>query len=277
MMSHYEEIIENTLEKFDIKGLRVLDAGSGRISARMLIQRSPLHLTCVCAPQDKFKLDSVFNELGGDRDDTYVLGTDLSEPGIFPDESFDFILADHLIGEIDIFAPGKHIDVLTALHKYLSPSGNLVIIDTEPDHPELKDPQSIISQKKKEIGINKTIPNEPDNITRYRLYTMIRRLLFEIAVNNSIRGFMTIPGDWVEKWLKGIGFKHVNPELAFGIIEVEVDDEAEQRSRAYLSMLTDEKLRKYIEALLDRTEGLLRETSPFDIEQDVYIISCGKE
>ena len=88
---------------------------------------------------------------------------------------------------------------------------------------------------------------------------------------------MKIPGDWVEKWLIGIGFRNIHPRLATRIIEVDVDPDEENRSRIFLELIPDEKLRKYIDALLDRTEGLLREVCPFDIEQDIYIISAGKK
>jgi len=273
-MSLYEEIIETALEEFDLSGLRILDAGSGPISARALIQRSPKHLTCVCAPQDRYKIDATFNELGGKRDDAEVLGIDLSEPKLFPNASFDFILADHLVSEIDIFAPGKHIDVLHALYNYLAPGGNLVIIDTEPDHP----PSTFSTfPRGLELDLDNIKIASSDNITRYRFYSMARRFLYEMALNRGVEGFMKIPGDWVEKWLIGIGFRNVSPQLATRIIEVDVDPDEENRSRIFLELITDEKLRKYIDALLDRTEGLLREVCPFDIEQDIYIISAGKK
>jgi hypothetical protein len=273
-MTLYEEIIETALEDFDLAGLRILDAGSGQVSARALIGRTPRHLICVCAPQDRQKLDATFNELGGKREDADVIGADLSKPHLFPNKSFDFILADHLVGEIDIFAPGKHIDVLTSLFDYLVPHGNLVVIDTEPDHPSSI---SAIFPNGQEMDPGNIKIDSMDNPTIYRVYSTTRWFLYEIALNKGIRGFMKIPGDWVEKWLMGIGFVKIHPQLATRIIEIDVDPDEEKRWRMFLNLVGDEKLRKYLEALLDRTEGFLREVCPFDIEQDIYIISAGKE
>jgi len=276
-MPNYDEIIDTALEGFNLAGLRVLDAGSGRISARALIDRKPKHLTCVCAPEDRFKIDSTFNELGGDRNDARVMGADLSEPNLFNNASFDFILADNLIGEIDIFAPGKHVDVFTALYDYLTPKGSIVVIDQEPDRPPPLDSAFVLHPRGLENKLSEMELAEMDNLTRYRQYQDARKLLHEFTLTNGIPGFRLIPGDWVEKWMMGIGFVNVMPQLASLIIEVDVDQEIEEKSRTLLKLVKDDKLRKYLEALLDRTEGLLHEVVPFDIEQDVYIISAGKD
>jgi len=276
-MPNYDEIIDTALEGFDLAGLRILDAGSGRMSARALIDRKPKHLTCICAPQDRFKIDSTFNELGGERVDARVMGADLSESNLFQSASFDFILADHLVSEIDIFAPGKHVVVLASLFDYLESGGNIVVIDIEPDRPPPLDPAFAPHQKVLEIDLTAMELAEMDNLTRYRQYINARKFLHELALNRGIPGFRQIPGDWVEKWMIGVGFTNVTPQLASMIIEVEVDQEFEERSRSLMNLVKDDKLRKYLEALLDRTEGLLHEAAPFDIEQDVYIISAGKD
>jgi len=271
-----EEIIETALADIEIAGLNVLVAGGGRRSTRHVINCSPEKLMCVCVPGDDDKVTRIFNELGGDRKDAEVIASDLSEAGLFEDASFDLIIADYLISKIDLYAPRKQIDTLQSLHDYLKPERKLVLIDIEPDQPPSHDVESetgIISALIKGDDQSRI---KLDNISRHKIYCRARKLVVDLALNQGIPGFREIPGDWVERWLIGIGFKNVTPQIADRSITVDINSKYEKRIRSFIRLIDDDKIQKYVEALLDRTEAMLREVCPFDYKQDVYIISAEK-
>ena len=277
VMHTKEEIIETALSEIDIAGMNVLVAGGGRRSTRYVIDQKPEKLICACVPGDEDKVIQIFNELGGERKDAEVVASNLSQPGTHKDASFDLIIVDYLISKIDLFAPRKQIDTLQYLFNYLKPKGKLVIIDIEPDQPPSHGDESetgitsafIKSDKKKRI--------ELDNPARYRVYCRARKLLVDLALNQGIPGFRKIPGDWVERWLIGIGFENVEPQTMSRIVDIDLNSKYEKRMRSFIKLIDDDKMQKYVEALLDRTEALLREVCPFEFKQDVYIISAEKK
>jgi SAM-dependent methyltransferase len=272
-----EETLETALADVELKGARVLIAGGGRRSARAVIDQSPEHLTVACVPDDPGKIDRIINELGGQRNDSDVIQVDLSTPGLFKNNSFDVIFADYLVSKLDTFAPRKHIIVLQNLYDYLKSGGEIVLLDIEPDAPPPfpMDYSSVELQ----IVVNNQIDaeNEINNATRYRFYRRVRKLVIDLALKGGIPGFTQLPGDWVEKWLSACGFENVDARLASRLIQVEIEEHWEKRIRQFIRLIEDLKLRKYAEALMDRSESLLREALPFDIEQDLYFIRAGKK
>jgi hypothetical protein len=272
-----EEIMETALENFDLKGKKVLVAGGGRRSVRTVIDLEPEMLICACVPGDTGRLNRIFNELGGQRRDAEVLSINLSEPNVFESGSFDFILMDYLVSKVDMFAPRKHIDILQNLHEYLKSQGNLVVVDIEPDSPPAHELVSYTGMIESLVNVEKNLSLELDDPARYRFYERIRKLIADLALNHGVPGFKCIPGDWVEQWLIGIGFEDVTPQIASRLVSAEVNDEYEKQTRSFVDLITDEKIRKYVVALMDRTEALMREVSPYEFEQDVYIISAVKK
>jgi len=271
-----EDIIETALESTNLKNKNVLVAGGGRLISRAVIDRNPKKLTCVCEPDNNSKAERIFNELGGERNDAEVITASLSQPGLFNEATFDIVIADFLIGKIDNYAPGKHMDILQFLKEYLAHDGELILIDIEPDLIPLYPNDSLLTSDNHENLSSGNSKMVLDDITRYRLYRRIRMLVVDLALNHGIPGFREIPGEWVEKWLIGIGFDDVEPQLATRTVSIDIVDEHEKKIRSLIELITDSKSQKYIEALLDRSEGILREVCPFDYEQDIYIITAKK-
>ena len=272
-----EDIIETALGNINLKNKNILVAGGGRRISRAVIDGNPKKLTCVVEPDSNNKAERIFNELGGERNDAEVITASLSEPGLFKSATFDIIIADYLIGKIDNYAPGKHMDILQFLQDYLVPGGKLILIDIEPDLLPVYPDHPLQSSDDQEILSNGNSKMVLDDLTRYRLYRRIRKLVVDLALNHGIPGFREIPGEWVEKWLIGIGFVDVQPQAATRTVSIDVVSEHEKKIRSLMDLITDNKAQKYVEALLDRTEGMLREVSPFDYQQDIYIISAKKD
>lgn len=272
-----EEIIETALADIELAGMNVLVAGGGRRSTRYVIDQSPEKLVCACVPGDEDKINRIFNELGGERKDAEVVVSDMSQPGAFNDSSFDLIISDYLVSKIDLFAPRKQIDTLQYIYDYLKPEGRLVIIDIEPDQPPSHGVESETGITSAFVKSDKSERVELDNPARYRNYCRARKLVVDLALNQGIPGFRKIPGDWVERWLIGIGFENVTPQIMGRSVNIELNSRYEKRIRSFVRLIADDKMQKYIEALLDRTEALLREVCPFEFKQDVYIISAEKK
>ena len=127
------DLLRKLLAAIDLQGTCVLDAGSGRGSARAILERQPAEVTLVCAPADKLKAGPVQEEL--ERFPAVsgkLLQVDLADPGCLREEAFDFILADYLISGLQ---RGKQCQVISNLHHWLCPGGQLLIVDVEPpDH-----------------------------------------------------------------------------------------------------------------------------------------------
>jgi SAM-dependent methyltransferase len=127
------DLLRQLLAAIDLQGACVLDAGSGRGSARAILERQPAEVTLVCAPGDELKAGHVREEL--ERFPAVsgkLLQVDLADPGCLQEEAFDFILADYLISGLQW---GKQGQVISNLHRWLRPGGQLLIVDVEPpDH-----------------------------------------------------------------------------------------------------------------------------------------------
>lgn len=272
-----EETFITALDECDIQGARVLLAGGGRRSARSVIDSSPDFLTVACVPDDPEIAKRIINELGGTRNDAEVIQVDISKRGVFKNASYDLVICDYLISKLDIFAPRKHIDVLQNIYGYLKPGGKIVLIDIEPEAP----PGFGLNFSNPEIDMiannQLDVETELDNFSRYRFYQRVRKFVIDMSLYQGTPGFRELPGDWVEKWLISIGFVNVVPKLTSRLLQAELNDQWESRMRKLINVIDDAKLRKYIEALMDRSEALLREVIPFNFEQDVYIISGRKK
>ena len=132
IISSKSKYLDKILSDIDFGDKVVLDAGSGAWSARFLAQKKPKEIICVCGPGDVRKEEEAKNALQSIGYEKYqIVLKNLVHENLFPSNSFDFILADYLIEEIDGFAPLGIFEVLLNLYSYLKEDGELLILNPE--------------------------------------------------------------------------------------------------------------------------------------------------
>ncbi|MAF09137.1 hypothetical protein CMK11_01700 [Candidatus Poribacteria bacterium] len=123
-------LLRHLLERYDLSTASVLDAGSGRSSARALLEQNPAAATFVCAPDDDLKAGHVREELAGtSASDASLEQADLRDRSLFAEASFGFAVADYLVSGLEW---GAQYAVLANLYRWLAPGGDLVVVDIEP-------------------------------------------------------------------------------------------------------------------------------------------------
>lgn len=133
VLADQRQLLREALRSTDFQGKRILDAGTGRTSARALLERQPSEIVLVAAPGDTRKAEPAEEVLADFPDATgKVILANLAVRELFKPEYFDFVLADHLIGEIDCFTPSMHVVVLSNILYWLRPGAELLVADTEP-------------------------------------------------------------------------------------------------------------------------------------------------
>lgn len=223
--------LRQVLKPIHLQGKRVLDAGTGRTSARALLERQPSEIVLVAAPGDTRKAEPAQEVLAEFPDGAgKVILANLGMRELFTAGDFDFVLADHLISEIDCFTPSFHVAILSNIHQWLRPGGELLVADTEPldgsEGPALRS---------------------------------IDNLMFWGQMVNVLAGHWKekprdYPCELVILWLKEIGF--VDTSVRFYQRSFFSKTEAEKRHRVAVERLErvpNENLRTGLKEELDRT------------------------
>ncbi|MBN1594041.1 MAG: class I SAM-dependent methyltransferase [Candidatus Coatesbacteria bacterium] len=250
------DLLEAALAPYDLAGKRVLDAGTGHMSARALLRKKPASATLVAAPGDERKAKPAREVLAEFRaaEAKVVLG-DLTDIELFQRGSFDFILADYLIGEIDCFSPSAQFPILRNLYAWLSPGAGLLIIDIEP-----------------------TPGRAPGGAA-----TLADLQYWGQAANLLSRQWRTLPRDYegslVASWLEAIGFQTVRIDHCERILEPKDAKELHERALRCISELANENLRVGLKHEVDETLARIdreQKSGLLDLTQINYIIRAAK-
>lgn len=181
----------------------VLDAGTGRGSAQLLIYNTPKELTCVAYTGDLRKGEKVQEILDGVKNNKYKLVYgDLANTELFSRSSLDYVLGHLLIGELKV---GKVEKVISNLYKWLKPNGKIFFTDRE-YYEEFKPKWEYVS-----MGEIKGEPQLSDRPTRdlYSLVNLFLNIPSNIQLLTQTERSFDYPSSWVTAWLQNAGFKNI--------------------------------------------------------------------
>jgi SAM-dependent methyltransferase len=197
------EFLKQILSGTTLTSKTVLDAGTGAGSAQFLAERDPQQLVCVALPGDLRKGNQAQQRLQfiGFTDYELIYG-DLSDNTLFVEESFDFMLADYLIGELH----ASKIDmVLQNLFTALKPNGEILFVDREPYFGMIPSVQYLSTGH---IKADPQLRQRPDRdlIDVVNMFMWIPRMLTTLLPSIRTADYSS---KWVCQWLKAAGFKHL--------------------------------------------------------------------
>ncbi len=255
-----KDFLKEEISKLDIKDSAVLDAGTGKMSAEILMEREPRELSCVTFTGDVRKGNKVAEILKQTGNENYCLiYGDLTDIGLFPENSFDLILADYLLGELEV---GKVNDTFRNLLKWLKPDGKLFLVDRE-FYDEYKPVKDYISmgEVKGEAELSKRPDKDIAELASLFLNTPINISL----LTNKQRNF-DYPSEWVLMWLEKTGFEKIKITL----FESEVNIKKEFSQRMEWAKQRIEKLEnvEMKSGLLKEMEKLISELESRNISDD---------
>ena len=117
------EYLKEVFKKINFNNTSILDAGTGRGSAQMLVDSNPKELSCVAYLGDLRKGEKVQEILERTNNEYFkLIYGDLANKDLFKKESFDYILGHLLIGELKV---GKVESVISNLFYWLKPNGKI--------------------------------------------------------------------------------------------------------------------------------------------------------
>jgi len=264
------KFLDKVLSDFNFENKVVLDAGTGGWSARFLAQKSPGKMVCVAGPGDIRKKEEARNALHSIDYKHYqiILGNLICED-LFPANSFDFILADYLVEEVDGFAPLGICEVLHNLYKYLRKGGELVIINQEayvPFRPEYELTSTLGIRG--DAQLEKRSNRDLIDVLYFLLITPATLMLLNTSTGGYIRG--RYPSKWICNWLTNAGAKEL--ETHFFDTKVYMDKDFTQRAtfaRKIIKTMCTPKLR---EGLLEKLEEVVSEYKRRNVAEDEFFL-----
>lgn len=260
------EFLRQMLTEVDFGNKIVLDAGTGGWSARFLAQRKPKEMVCIAGPGDIRKVEEAKNSLQSMCYANYqIILENLIDENLFPSNTFDFVLADYLIEEVDGFAPQGIYEVLCNLYIYLRKEGELVIVNPEPYVPfrpeyELTSMLEIQGDAQLEKRSNRDLIDI--------LYLLSITLSTLMLLNTSIEG--RYPSKWIRNWLADIGFKEL--ETHFFDIKFYADEEFTKKSNHTRQIISTSCTPKLRDALLEKLEEIISEYNHRKVAKDDFFL-----
>jgi SAM-dependent methyltransferase len=250
------DMLRSVLSQVTLTGKIVLDAGTGRTSARGLLEKHPLEVKLLAAPGDYRKAEPAKKQLKEFPDiQGEVMLRDLADSGIFAPGSFDFVLADYLIGEVDCFTPSMLVPILQNIFSWLCPGGELLTVDMEPIEDE-EGPLSLAN-----------------NLQFW--YQMVNLLAKHWKAKP-----MDYPSKLVSLWLKRAGFTNIKVAHYRRTLEKQDSEDRYQKAIERLKKLPNRHLRKGLKAELHEAIsriGSLGDSQWSGITRSNYVIRAVKE
>ena len=193
------------LASLDLENKAVLDAGTGGWSARFLAEKKPKNIVCVAGPGDVRKKEEAERVLQSISYENYQLFSEnLADERLFTANSFDFILADSLMEEIDTFAPLGICDVLGNFYRYLRCDGEMIIVNPEANIPFRPDFElNSALEIEGDAQLEKRDHRDLIDAVYLLLSTVLTlKFMFPLAFNRY-------PSQWIGTWLINAGFKEL--------------------------------------------------------------------
>lgn len=197
------DYLREVFSEINFSEASVLDAGTGRGSAQLLIDTKPKDLTCLTYTGDLRKGGKVQEILDQTKNENYKLKYgDLADIRLFPSHSFDYILGHLLIGELEA---GKVEKVLSNLFKWLKTNGKVFFTDRE-FYEGFKPKWEYVS-----MGEIKGEPqlSERPNRDLYDLLNLFLNIPKDITLLSPRERSFDYPSTWIISWLEKAGFKEI--------------------------------------------------------------------
>lgn len=197
--------------KINFDSLNILDAGTGKTSANFLTSLKPKKLSCVTFIGDVRKGNPVNEILSASKNKDYKLFYgDLSDAKLFKKASFDYVLADYLLGELNI---NKIKNTFFNLYSWLKPDGKILFIDRE-FYEEYRPEVNYISMGNIQGEPKLQKRSDRDIYESLDLFLMTTKNILLLSKNE--RSF-DYPSEWVHLWLVDAGFK----EIKYSFFDIE--------------------------------------------------------
>ncbi len=266
VVSSKSESLSRVLSDVDFHDKTVLDAGTGVWSARFLARRAPAKIVGVVGPEDIRKEEEAgiaFESIG--YRNYQLISANLISQNLFSANVFDFILADHLIEEVDSFAPLGICGVFRNLSKFLRDGGELAIVNPEAQPPfcpayRLTSTYGIQG----EIQLSKRSNRElMDALYLLLSASLTLNVLFPLT-------FVCYPSEWVRNWLIDAGLKEVRNY--FFDVKVPTGREFTKRYTSTKQIISTIHPSTLQEGLLHKLEEVASEYKRRDIAEDDYFL-----
>jgi len=198
------EFLKNLLSGCDLKKSVELDAGTGKTSSQLLVDKQPNKLICVTYPGDKRKGAPVQNILKKTHNMNYtLLYGDLEDIQLFPEETFSFILADYLLGEVSV---DKVLTIFYNMHHWLQPNGQFLLLDRE-YHQAFQTQIQYLSMGEVEGEVDLLKFSDSDFIEALDMFLIIPT---QIDLFRKHERAFDFPSLWVKSWLDKAGFHDID-------------------------------------------------------------------
>ena len=254
------------LDRVNLENKVVLDAGTGGWSARFLAQKRPERIVCVAAPGDIRKEEEARNALqSADYKNYQIILENLVCEDLFPQNSFDFILADYLLEEVDAFAPLRVCEVFHNFYRYLRQGGEIVIVNPEayiPFCPEYELRSTLGVQGDAQLG-KRSNRDLIDALYLLLSTSLTLKLLFPLIGVHYL-------SKWICDWLIEAGFQEL--ETYSFDIKVYTATEFTKRSaftRRIISTIDPPKLR---DGLIQKLEEVILEYKHRNVTEDDFFL-----
>ncbi len=197
------DFLEKVFSEIDLSQATILDAGTGRQSFEFLTGLRPCELIGVAYPGDLRKGEKVEAILSDTKNPKYkLIYGDLAQKSLFLAESFDYILAHLLLGEL---VAGKVEKTIANLFDWLRPGGQVFFVDRE-----FYQPKEVLFKYQAMGKITGGLDlSSRSNRDLYEIVGLVSRTARELKLLSLEERSFDYPSSWVESWLRRAGFRNI--------------------------------------------------------------------
>ena len=269
-MGFIESAVINSRREFlaslNLENKVVLDAGTGGWSARFLAEKRSKKIVCVSGPGDIRKKKEARQALQSTSCENYeLLNGNLADERLFAAKSFDFILADYLIEEIDTFAPLGICGVLSNFYRYLRCGGEVIIVNPEariPFRPDFELNSTLGVQGNAELK-KRSHQDLIDAVYLLLSTALTLKFMFPLTFNRY-------PSQWIGTWLTNVGFKEL--KRYFFDMQVYLVQEFTKRVASVRQIIQTICVPKQQEALLEQLAEIVLEFEHRNVSEDDFFL-----